>query len=95
MSDPSKASARKGDLESQLDKLLDGDNRKYADQLDAAVLAALSDGQWRSRAEVTALFHAEPREAIGRSLQRLNRDGRVESQGFRASTRYRAGAKTS
>ena len=45
------------------------------------------------QAEVTALFPAEPREAIGRSLQRLNRDGRVQSQGFRASTRYRAGAK--
>jgi hypothetical protein len=63
-------------------------DRKYASDLDAAVLELLQDGVPRSRAEVAALMAHEPREAVGRALQRLHREGRVVSQGYRASTRY-------
>jgi len=63
-------------------------DRKYASDLDAAVLELLQDGAPRSRAEVAALMPHEPREAVGRALQRLHREGRVTSQGYRASTRY-------
>jgi len=79
------------DLESRLNRALSAVDRKYASDLDAAVLELLQDGVPRSRAEVAALMPHEPREAVGRALQRLHREGRVVSQGYRASTRYSVG----
>ena len=62
--------------------------RLYANQLDEAILARLGQRGSLSRAEVAGLFPAEPIEAIGRALQRLARQGKVRTAGFRASTTY-------
>lgn len=63
-------------------------SRLYAQDLEAAVVAALQERRGYSRAEVQALFPAEPVEAIGRALQRLCRRGTLRSAGYRASTKY-------
>ena len=63
--------------------------RLYADKLDEAILSRLGQrGGSLTRAEVAGLFPAEPIEAIGRALQRLARQGKVRTAGFRASTTY-------
>lgn len=63
-------------------------SRLYAQDLEAAIVAAIQDRRGYSRAEVQALFPSEPVEAIGRALQRLARKGSIRSAGYRASTKY-------